>query len=110
MGVIITSLIKMAKIVAKLLMPKVRGQLVKRSSRVDLVNVANLGNVRNRSSHSSPLQSYEIPPSDSSRVPCLEKAVKLNTKVGEINLLKTIFETWLSSWGFRYLHFPTPPR
>ena len=44
MGVIIT-LIKMAKIVAKLLMQKVRGQLVKRSSRVDLVNVANLGNV-----------------------------------------------------------------
>ena len=68
--------IKMAKIVAKLLMPKLRGQLVKRSSRVDLVNVANLGNIRNRISHSSPLQSYEIPPSDSSRVPCLDKAVK----------------------------------
>ena len=76
MGVII----KMAKIVAKLLMPKVRGQLVKRSSRVDLVNVANLGNVRNRISHSSPLQSYEIPPSDSSRVPCLEKSCVTNYK------------------------------
>ena len=73
MGVIITSLIKMAKMVEKLLMPKLRGQLVKRSFRVDL---ANLGNIRNRISHSSPLQSYEIPPSDSSRVPCLEKEYK----------------------------------
>ena len=77
MGVIITALIK---IVAKLLMPKLRGQLVKRSSRVDLVNVANLGNVRNRSSHSSPLQSYEIPPSDSSRVLCLEKSCDIKYK------------------------------
>ena len=77
MGVIITSLIKMAKMVEKLLMPKLRGQLVKRSSRMDLVNVANLGN---RSSHSSPLQSYEIPPSDSSRVLCLEKSCDIKYK------------------------------
>ena len=80
MGVIITALIKMAKIVANLLMPKVRGQLIKRSSRMDLVNVANLGNIRNRISHSSPLQSYEIPPSDSSRVLCLEKSCDIKYK------------------------------
>ena len=80
MGVIITSLIKMAKMVEKLLMPKLRGQLVKRSSRLDLVNMANLGNIRNRISHSSPLQSYEIPPSDSSPVPCLGKSCEVEYK------------------------------